>query len=106
MYNIADQSTSAAMHKSNEVISKSLDNAMDKANPPAQNGAAGISIRNGPVDEMEIDNHQVNGNTGKRKARSSMANGKTYKEQSDEEEDEDDVPLVRLKVAFSKVRHD
>lgn len=94
------------MHKSNEVISKSLDNAMDKANPPAQNGAAGISIRNGPVHEMEIDSHQVNGNTGKRKARSSMVNGKSYKEQSDEEEEDEDVPLVRLKAAISGVSHD
>lgn len=80
---------------------------MDKANPPTQNGAAGISIRNGPVDEMEVDGPQVNGNTGKRKARSSMGNGKSYKENSDEEEDDDDdVPLVRTEAVSYGVTHD
>ena len=68
---------------------------MDKANPPAVHGAPGISIRNGPVDEMDIDEPAVNGNAhGKRKARSSMVNGKSYKEAS-EEDDEEGKPLVR-----------
>ena len=100
---IADQLTSGDAHKSKDVIPKSLDNAMDKANPPAQNGAAGISIRNGPVDEMDIDEPQVNGNAGKRKARSSMGNRTSYKEASDEEEG-GDVPLVRPAAAILKVR--
>lgn len=68
---------------------------MDKANPPAAHGAPGISIRNGPVDEMDIDEPVVNGNAkGKRKARSGLGNGKTYKEAS-EEDDEEGKPLVR-----------
>ena len=78
--------------KSSDIIPESVDNAMDKANPPVQNGAAGISLRNGPVEEMDIDKPQTNGTTGKRKSRSSLSNGKSYKEPSDED---DDVPLVR-----------
>ena len=68
---------------------------MDKANPPAAHGAPGISIRNGPVDEMDIDEPMNKGNAnGKRKARSSMGNGKSYNEAS-EVDDEDGKPLVR-----------
>lgn len=68
---------------------------MDKANPPAVHGAPGISIRNGPVDEMDIDEPVVKGNAnGKRKARSSVGNGKSYKEAS-EEDDEEGKPMVR-----------
>ena len=60
---------------------------MDKANPPAINGAPGISIRNGPADEMDIDEPTMNGNAnGKRKARGNMGNGKSYKEASEEDE--------------------
>ena len=67
---------------------------MDKANPPAVHGATGISIRNGPVDEMDIDEPMINGNAkAKRKGRGSMANGKSYKEAS--EEDDEEVPQVR-----------
>ena len=90
-----DQLIPGNVNKSDDIIPKSLDNAIDKANPPVQNGAVGISIRNGPVEEMEIDEPQLNGNAGKRKARSSMGNGKSYKEASDDEDD-DDVPLVRI----------
>lgn len=68
---------------------------MDKANPPAVHGAPGISIRYGPVDEMDVDEPVANGNpNGKRKARSSVGNGKSYKEAS-EEDDEEGKPLVR-----------
>lgn len=75
---------------------------MDKANPATGRAVPGISIRNGPVDEMEIDNQDVtdlhvNGNaTGKRKARQSLTNGKSknYKEVSSEEGENE--PLVCL----------
>ena len=68
---------------------------MDRANPPAANGAPGISIRNGPMDEMEIDGQELNGlANNKRKARASTGKGKSYKEVSDEENDEE-KPLVR-----------
>ena len=82
-------------HKSNDIIPKSVDKAMDKANPPVANGAPGISIRNGPMDEMEIDGPEVNGKaSSKRKSRGNMGKGNSYKKASDED-DEDEEPLVR-----------
>ena len=84
-------------HKSKDIIPESLDKAMDKANPPVANGAPGISIRNGPMDEMEVDGPELNGHTStKRKARASLGNGKSYKEESDED-NEDEKPLVSCK---------
>ena len=81
--------------KSKGIITEGVDKKMDKANPPAAHAAPGISIRNGPVDEMEIDGPVLNGNAnGKRKARSSMGNVKSYKEASGED-GEDGKPLVR-----------
>lgn len=80
---------------SNDIIPKSLDKAMDKANPDAVNGAPGISIRNGPMEEMDIDAPAANGHASiKRKARGSMGKGKSYKEATDED-DEEAEPLVR-----------
>lgn len=68
---------------------------MDKANPPVANGAPGISIRNGPMEEMDIDEPQVNGHSSnKRKGRGNLGHGKSYKEATDEE-DEEEKPLVR-----------
>lgn len=72
---------------------------MDRANPPAKNAAPGISIRNGPVVEMDIDGPSINGveingrDSGKRKARNSIGNRKSYKEATDEDDD-DEKPLV------------
>ena len=63
---------------------------MDKSTPVGKNAAPGISIRNGPVQEMDID--VAPKSTSKRKARESLSNGKSYKEAS---ESEDDKPLVR-----------
>ncbi|KAK4629157.1 DNA topoisomerase 1 [Fulvia fulva] len=80
--------------KSKETISKAVDAAMDKQNGET-NGAAlpGISIANGPVEDMDVDKPTSN---GKRKA--SMTNGNSYKEAS-ESDDEDDVPLKKRKTA-------
>lgn len=90
-----DEIGSGNGHKSDDIIPKSVDKAMDKANPPVANGAPGISIRNGPMDEMEIDGPEVNGKaSSKRKARGSMGKGKSYKKASDED-GEDEEPLVR-----------
>ncbi len=89
-----DRKMSGNGHLSKDIIPKSLDKAMDKANPDAKNGAPGISIRNGPMDKMEIDGPEVNGASTKRKGRGSMGKGKTYKEASDED-DEEGQPLVR-----------
>ena len=52
----------------------------------------GISMAMGPVDEMEVDKPTTNGLTnGKRK--SSLANGRSYKDASDSEDE--DVPLQK-----------
>lgn len=86
-------------HKSKDIIPKSLDKALDKANPAPKNAAPGISIRNGPVVEMDIDGPTTNGlgtkgtDNGKRKARNSAGNRKSYKEATDDD-DEDEKPLV------------
>lgn len=60
--------------------------------------APGISIRNGPVEEMDVGDAdkapQTNGVAGgKRKARSSVTNGKSYKEDTSSGS-EDNKPLV------------
>ncbi|CAF9921993.1 MAG: DNA topoisomerase 1 [Heterodermia speciosa] len=81
--------TNGSGPKSQNIIPKSVDRAMDKANKAANNAPAGISIRNGPVDEMDLDEPTANG-TSKRKARGSMGNGHSYKEMSEEE---DEKPL-------------
>ena len=88
--------------KSENIISKSVDKAMDNANQAAKNAPAGISIRNGPVDEMNLDEPTANG-TSKRKARGSMGNGHSYKEMSEEE---DDKPSVCHFAKKSEVRLD
>ncbi|TKA65188.1 hypothetical protein B0A49_07905 [Cryomyces minteri] len=85
--------------KSADHISKSVDQAMDKGNPSSSRVMPGVSIRMGPVEEMDVDKPETNGHVngtvnGKRKARSSATNGKSYKETS-ASEDEDDVPLTK-----------
>ncbi|KAI7223417.1 topoisomerase I [Hortaea werneckii] len=82
--------------KSNESISKAEDTAMDKENPSNhENGEAdpGITMVNGPVDDMQVDPQPpfTNG-TASSKRKASMQNGKSYKEDS---ESEDDVPLQK-----------
>ena len=78
---------------------KTLDKAMDKSAAPGNHMASGISIRNGPVEMMDIDGREsedakTNGVvSSKRKARQSMTNGKSYKDASSDN-DEDDEPLV------------
>ncbi|KAF2099554.1 DNA topoisomerase 1 [Rhizodiscina lignyota] len=85
--------------KSSDTIPKSVDQAMDKENPTNGHVEAGISVRHGPVEEMDVDEDangpiMANGVTnGKRKARSSVTNGKSYKEASSSEED--DKPLSK-----------
>ena len=86
---------------------------MDKANPAPSRALPGISIRNGPVDEMDVDGPDgndlpVNGTaTGKRKARQSLTNGKSknYKEvSSGEGEDEPLVCLISTKIKLGDWR--
>jgi DNA topoisomerase-1 len=78
---------------SNDRISKAEDKAMDEQVPSNGHVEPGISIRMGPVDAMDVDAPATNGANGKRKARASLTNGKTYKDASSSEED--DKPLVR-----------
>lgn len=63
---------------------------MDTANKPSKHAAPGISIRNGPVETMDLD--QQPGVNGKRKGRAKMSNGAFYKDASDDSEE--DEPLV------------
>ncbi|KAL9037997.1 MAG: hypothetical protein Q9180_003400 [Flavoplaca navasiana] len=78
-------------HRSADTIPRSLDKAMDAANKPAKHAAPGISIRNGPVEDMDID--QQPGPNSKRKGRASMSNGVSYKDASDDSEE--DKPLSK-----------
>lgn len=69
---------------------------MDKQIPSNGQLEPGISLRNGPVDEMDVDAPATNGAAnGKRKSRPSLSNGKSYKEASSSDE-EDSKPLVRI----------
>jgi hypothetical protein len=90
---MADHSSTVAL--SNDRISKDEDKAMDKQVPSNGHVEPGISIRMGPVDDkMDVDEPATNGNANaKRKARSSITNGKSYKDASSSEDD--DKPLVR-----------
>jgi DNA topoisomerase-1 len=83
--------TSAA--KSAASISKRVDKALDKAHPSSKSVQPAISLRNGPVDEMDVDEPQINGSAnGKRKSRGSLGTKAKYKEESSS--DTDDLPLV------------
>ncbi|CAK4031380.1 DNA topoisomerase 1 [Lecanosticta acicola] len=79
--------------KSKPIVSEA---DMSNGNTPSKGTALpGISIANGPVEEMDIDKPITNGvkngiTNGKRKA--SLANGKSYKDESDSD---DDVPLQK-----------
>lgn len=80
--------------KSTERISKDVDKAMDAQLPSNGHVEPGISIRMGPVDDMDVDAPATNGNAnGKRKARTSITNGKSYKDASSSEDD--DKPLSK-----------
>jgi hypothetical protein len=67
---------------SSSKISRSEDVEMDRAIPKSDNSRAGISIRNGPVDEMDVDS-SING-AAKRKSRGSLPQI-NYKDGSDSE---------------------
>lgn len=90
---LAHTNVAALTVKSPEVISKDVDMTMDAEVPAGDHIKPGVSIRMGPV---ETDDAPTN---GKRKARGSLSNGKSYKEASGSE---DEKPLVRF--TFSHVR--
>ena len=86
--------------KSSSTISKKDDKAASNGVSTANgNVNPGISLRNGPVDEMDVDDappHTNGATNGKRKSRGSMQ--KSYKE---EDSDEDDVPLTKKRKTAS-----
>lgn len=73
---------------------------MDKENPSNGTLHPGVSVRMGPVEDMDVNGEQkdaahVNGAVnGKRKSRTGATNGKSYREASSSDED-DEIPLVR-----------
>ena len=71
----------------------SISKAEDKETGKAPNGCIvpGVSMRMGPVQEMDVDHSQTNGINGKRKSR---VNGASYKDASSASED-DDAPLSK-----------
>jgi len=77
--------------KSEARISKAVDKAMDKQNTVNGDASAGVSVRHGPVNPMNID-PKTNGT--KRKSRNSITQI-SYKDDSDDE----DLPLVSLLCA-------
>jgi DNA topoisomerase-1 len=77
---------------------------MDKVNPSNGTVDPGVSIRMGPVEEMDIDEPVTNGNAnGKRKSRGSLTNGRSYKEASSS--DDDDKPLSKRRRTSQQARH-
>ncbi|KAJ4288166.1 DNA topoisomerase 1 [Kalmusia sp. IMI 367209] len=87
--------------KSEDRIPKDVDQKLDKEFPSNGHVEPGVSIRMGPVEEMEVDVPATNGNlNGKRKARSSITNGTTYKEETS---DEDDKPLNKRRRTYQQV---
>jgi DNA topoisomerase-1 len=85
--------------KSADNIPKSVDKKMDEQMPSNGHVEPGISVRMGPVEDMDVDTPSANGTSnGKRKARSSLTGAKTYKEASSS--DDDDKPLVRSTLAL------
>ena len=94
----ADHLLLGATTKSKDIIPKSLDKALDKGNPSSNHAKPGISLRNGPVEEMDINDEapKSNGFAGKRKSRSSVENKKSYREMASDSEE--DKPLVRTQM--------
>lgn len=84
--------------KSNEKIPKGLDRALDRAIPSNDHVAPGISLANGPMEAMELDEPRVKDSksngvaNGKRKARQVVKNGPNNKDATSEFED--DKPSV------------
>ncbi|KAL1657243.1 DNA topoisomerase 1 [Didymella pomorum] len=86
---------------SSETIPKSVDKAMDKQLPANGHVEPGISIRMGPVDDMDVDAPNGTAN-GKRKSRGSIPTA-NYKEQSGSE-DEDDKPLSKRRRTSAQAK--
>ncbi|OQN99476.1 hypothetical protein B0A48_14454 [Cryoendolithus antarcticus] len=87
--------------KSSATISKATDAAMDREVPTHNGVAPGVSMAMGPVTEMDIDEPITNGHAAGSKRKASLGKGKSYKDDSGSDDD-DDVPLTkRRKTADS-----
>jgi len=87
---------------SKDTIPKAVDKAMDKQLPANGHVEPGISIRMGPVDDMDVDAPNGTAN-GKRKSRGSIPTT-SYKERSGSE-DEDDKPLSKRRRTSQQAKH-
>ncbi|KAG9204183.1 DNA topoisomerase 1 [Epicoccum nigrum] len=87
---------------SKDTIPKAVDKAMDKQLPANGHVEPGISIRMGPVDNMDIDAPNGTAN-GKRKSRGSIPTT-SYKERSGSE-DEDDKPLSKRRRTSQQAKY-
>jgi hypothetical protein len=83
----------ASSSLSKKPLSNLVDKAMDKALPSARAGAVmpGVSLRNGPVEEIDTPMPDITNGVVKRKARESTVRP-SYAEA---ETSDDDMPLVR-----------
>ncbi|KAI9887045.1 MAG: DNA topoisomerase 1 [Watsoniomyces obsoletus] len=83
------------MKRSEDKIPSSLDQKLDKEVPSGNGVAPAVSLHNGPIDEMDLDEPQVNGThtngvqSGKRKA----VEDKNTKAEEESEDDSDDQPV-------------
>ncbi|KAJ6446308.1 DNA topoisomerase I [Purpureocillium lavendulum] len=74
---------------SSSTISRSEDKAMDRSLPNGKSSMVGLSLRNGPVEDMDVDAPSTNG-ANKRKSRSSISKV-DYRDDSDS----DGEPLAK-----------
>ncbi|KAK7191677.1 hypothetical protein DPSP01_008096 [Paraphaeosphaeria sporulosa] len=87
--------------KSEARIPLEVDQKLDKEFPSNGHVEPGVSVRMGPIEPMDVDLPATNGTVnGKRKARNSITNGKSYKEASS---DEDDKPLNKRRRTSQQV---
>jgi len=87
-------------HVSAPTVSRAEDQALDREIPNDAGERAGLSIRNGPVEDMDVDEPATNGH--KRKSRTSISKP-AYKDVSDSDGDE---PLAKRKKPNVKPEND
>ncbi|CAI6281410.1 unnamed protein product [Periconia digitata] len=92
--------------KSQDRIPQAVDQAMDKQLPSNGHVEPGVSIRMGPVEDMDVDPPAAANANGKRKSRGSLTNGRTYKEESSEEDDKPISKRRRTSQQAKKVAPD
>jgi hypothetical protein len=97
LHEMLTKSQTLANHSlSKDIISQTVDNAMDRAVPSNGDVLPGVSIRNGPVQEFDTpmpdaNGVEMNGGPVKRKVRESLTRPSYADSESSEE---DNKPLV------------